>query len=160
MSSKTRMGVDTPQMAAFRDLMRVKHELGRLLDHDLQQEVGLSMTEYWVLLTLRYAPDGTLPIGDLSCEAHLTKSGVTRLVDRMERAGTVERVADEADRRSVRAMITDKGRAELRRAWPVHRRGINEYFGARMSDAEAETLSELLRRVAPDLEPLGVPLDR
>jgi len=142
-------GVDTPQMEAFRDLMRAQDELGRRLDHDLQQEAGLSMAEYWVLLTLRYSPDGSLPVGELSCEAHLTKSGVTRLVDRMEHAGTVERVADKDDRRSVRATITEKGRGALRKAWPIHRRGIDEYFGARLSDAEAGTLSRLLRRIAP-----------
>jgi DNA-binding MarR family transcriptional regulator len=148
MSSKTMVGVDTPQMEAFRDLMRAQDALSRRLDRDLQQEVGLSMAEYWVLLTLRYSPDGSLPVGELSCEAHLTKSGVTRLIDRMERAGTVERVADTGDRRSVRACITEKGRSELRKAWPIHRRGIDEYFGASLTDAQAKTLSELLRRVA------------
>jgi len=149
MPPQTNVGVDTPQMEAFRDLMRVQAELGRRLDHDLQEEAGLSITEYIVLLTLRYAPGGSLPVGDLSCEVHLTKSGVTRLVDRMEQAGTVERVADADDRRSVRANITEEGRAELRRAWPIHRRGIDEYFGTRLSDAEAATLSRLLRKVVP-----------
>jgi len=149
MPPKTSVGIDTPQMEAFRDLMRAQAEVGRRLDHDLQQETGLSIIEYVVLLTLRYAPGGSLPVGDLSCEVHLTKSGVTRLVDRMGQAGTVERVADQDDRRSVRAAITEKGRAELRKAWPIHRRGIDEYFGAHLSDAEAATLSKLLRRVAP-----------
>lgn len=148
MPPKTNVGVDTPQMEAFRDLMRAQAELGRRLDRDLRAEAGLSIAEYVVLLTLRYAPEGSLPVGDLSCEVHLTKSGVTRLVDRMERAGTVQRVADESDRRSVRANITEKGRDRLRKAWPIHRRGIDEYFGSRLSDAEAATLSELLGRVA------------
>ena len=147
MPPKTTIGVDTPQMEAFRDLMRAQDELSRRLDHDLQQEVGLSIAEYLVLLTLRYSPDGNLPVGELSCEAHLTKSGVTRLIDRMEAAGTVARIADTGDRRSVRARITEKGRRELRNAWPVHRRGIDEYFGAGLTDAQAKTLSELLRKV-------------
>ena len=149
MSVRTNVGIDTPQMEAFRDLMRAQAELGRRLDHDLQEAAGLSIIEYVVLLTLRYAPGGSLPVGDLSCEVHLTKSGVTRLVDRMERAGTVERLADGDDRRCVRASITEKGRAELRKAWPIHRRGIDEYFGARLSDAEAASLSRLLRKVVP-----------
>jgi len=143
------VGVDTPQMEAFRDLMRAQDELSRRLDHDLQKEVGLSMAEYWVLLTLRYAPEGGLPVGDLSCEVYLTKSGVTRLVDRMEKRGAVNRVVDEHDRRFVRASITEEGRAELRRAWPIHRRGIDEYFGGRLSDAEAATLSRILNKVVP-----------
>jgi len=149
MPPKTNVGVDTPQMEAFRDLMRARSELGRRLDHDLQREAGLSLTEYVVLLTLRYAPEEGLPVGDLSGEVHLTKSGVTRLVDRMVRAGTVQRVADADDRRCVRANITEKGRGELRKAWPIHRRGIDEYFGARLTDVEAGTLSELLRKVTP-----------
>ena len=149
MAPKTNVGVDTPQMEAFRDLMRAQSELGRRLDHDLQEEAGMSISEYVVLLTLRYAPEGSLPVGDLSCEVHLSKSGVTRLVDRMEQAGTVERAAGQDDRRSVRACITTEGRAALRKAWPIHRRGIDEYFGVSLSDADAKTLSELLRRIAP-----------
>lgn len=149
MGSKSKVGVDTPQMEAFSDLMRAQAELVRHLDHDLQTEAGLSISEYLTLLSLRYAPDGSLAVGDVSCAVHLSKSGVTRLVDRMEEAGTVERVADPSDRRSVRACITEKGRAELRKAWPIHRRGIDEYFGARLSEAEAKTLSLLLRKVAP-----------
>ena len=149
MASRTRAGVDTPQMEAFRDLMRAQAELSRRLDHDLQEEAALSMAEYWVLLTLRYCPGGSLPVGDLSSEVHLTKSGVTRLIDRMEQAGTVQRAADEDDRRSVRVNITEEGRAELRRAWAIHRRGIDEYFGTRLSEAEATTLSKLLRKVVP-----------
>jgi DNA-binding MarR family transcriptional regulator len=147
--AKTSIGVDTPQMEAFRDLMRTQAELGRRLDQDLQKRAGLSMSEYFVLLTLRYSPEGSLPVGDLSYEVHLTKSGVTRLIDRMEQAGTVERVADKKDRRSVRACITEMGRAELRKAWPIHRRGIDEYFGTHLSDTQAATLSRLLRRVVP-----------
>ena len=149
MGPKTKVGVNTPQMEAFRDLMRAQAELCRRLDHDLQTEAGLSISEYVALLTLRYAPDGGLAVGDLSCEVHLSKSAVTRLVDRMEKAGTVERVADTDDRRSVRACITEKGRGELRKAWPIHRRGIDEYFGASLSEAEAKTLSKLLRKIVP-----------
>jgi DNA-binding MarR family transcriptional regulator len=148
MRPKTKVGIDTPQMEAFRDLMRAQAELVRRLDHDLQTEAGLSISEYVALLTLRYAPDGSLAIGDFACEVHLSKSGVTRLIDRMEKAGTVERVADTTDGRSVRARITEEGRGALRRAWPIHRRGIDEYFGASLSEAEARTLSKLLRKVA------------
>lgn len=149
MGPKTKVGVDTPQMEAFRDLMRAQAEIVRRLDHDLQTEAGLSISEYVALLTLRYAPGGSLAIGDFACEVHLSKSGVTRLIDRMEKAGMVERVADTSDGRSVRACITEKGRGALRTAWPIHRRGIDEYFGASLSEAEAKTLSTLLRKVSP-----------
>ncbi len=147
MAPSTMAGVDTPRMEAFRELMRVQDALRRLLDRELMEERGLSLSEYVVLLTLRYAPTGSLPVGALCAEVLLTTSGVTRLVDRMEAAGTVERIAEPADRRTVRAAITEHGRDELRKAWPVHRRGIEQHFGANLSDSEAETLRDILRRV-------------
>lgn len=149
MPGPTRVGVDTPQMEAFTELMRAQDVLGRRLDTELQDACGLGMTEYWVLLNLRYAPEVGLPVGDLACHAHLTKSGVTRLVDRMEAAGTVERSASQSDRRSVHAKITEIGRSELRKAWAVHRRGIDEHFGEQLSGEEAATLRDLLRKVLP-----------
>ena len=147
MVRKVVAGVDTPQMEAFRAVMRAEDVLRRLLDRELREERGLSLSEYVVLLTLRYAPGGSLPVGALCAEVQLTRSGVTRLVDRMEAAGTVERIAAPSDRRTVRAAITAHGRDVLRKAWPVHRRGIDEHFGAYFSDAEAATLRDLLRRV-------------
>jgi len=143
------VGVNTPQMEAFGELMRAQDALSRLLDRELVDERGLSLSEYVVLLTLRYAPDGRLPVGALCPAVHLTRSGVTRLIDRMEAAGTVERSAAPGDRRTVRAAITEHGREELRKAWPVHRRGIEQHFGANLTLAEAEMLRDLLRRVVP-----------
>lgn len=150
MARRAMAGVDTPQMEAFREVMRAEDALRRLLDRELLEERGLSLTEYLVLLTLRYAPDGCLPVGALCAEVHLTRSGVTRLIDRMEAAGTVKRMDAPADRRTVRAAITEHGRDELRKAWPVHRRGIDQHFGANLSDAEAATLRDLLRRIVPE----------
>lgn len=149
MARMTKVGVDTPQMEAFRELMRVQHALGRVLDQELVDERGLTFNEYGVLLALRYAPAGGLPVGALCSSAHMTRSGITRLVDRMEEAGTVKREADPLDRRSVRATITDHGRDALRKAWPVHRRGIDQHFSAHLTEAEAEKLRDLLRRVMP-----------
>lgn len=152
MAQRTGVGVDTPQMEAFRELMRVQHALGRVLDQELVSERGLSFSEYGVLLTLLYAPDGSLPVGALCPSAHMTRSGITRLIDRMEKSGTVKRVADPTDRRSVRATITDLGRDELRKAWPIHRRGIDQHFSAQLSETEALNLRDLLRRVVPDAD--------
>lgn len=150
MARKMMAGVDTPQVEAFREVMRAEDVLRRLLDRELREERGISLSEYVVLLTLRYAPGGSLPVGALCEEVQLTRSGVTRLVDRMEGAGTVERIAGPADRRTVRAAITAHGRDVLRKAWPVHRRGIDEHFSAYLSEAEAATLRDLLLRVVPE----------
>jgi DNA-binding MarR family transcriptional regulator len=137
-------------MEAFSELMRAQDALSRLLDRELIDERGLTFNEYMVLLSLRYAPEESLPLGALCAYVHLTNSGVTRLIDRMEAAGTVERIADPADRRIVKAAITEHGRDELRKAWPVHRRGIDQHFSGNLNVAEAETLRDLLRRVVPE----------
>lgn len=147
MPPKTRVGVDTPQMEAFLELGRANDALGRILDRELQAQRGITLTEYLLLLTLRYSPAGQLPLGDLAGEVPLTKSGVTRLVDRMEVAGFVERSPCATDRRIIYAVITASGRAELRKAWPVHRRGIDAHFARNLSDADAVVLRDLLRRI-------------
>jgi DNA-binding MarR family transcriptional regulator len=149
MTTKTRIGVDTPQMEAFFALLQAQLSLSRTLDRELEEARGISMIEYFLLLNLRYSEDGQLPLGELAAEVGLTKSGATRLVDRMSSAGFVERVPDPGDRRITFAHITDAGREELRKAWPVHRRGIKEHFAAHLTEEEATTLNELLGRFGP-----------
>lgn len=143
----TGVGIDTPQMEAFFELWRAQDVLTRTLDQEMQEERAISITEYLLLLTLRYAPEGRLLLGELAARVHLTKSGVTRLVDRMEDAGFVDRVPCPTDKRSTFAAINAAGRAELRRAWPVHRRGIESHFGEHFTTAEAAELRDLLVRI-------------
>jgi DNA-binding MarR family transcriptional regulator len=78
----------------------------------------------------------------------LSRSGLTRLVDRMEAAGLVCREAHASDRRGANAVLTAAGRAALRRAAPVHLRGIEAHFARHLSDAEVETLRAALGRVS------------
>ena len=143
----TGVGIDTPQMEAFFELLRARDLLTRALDQQMQQERGISVSEYLLLLTLRYAPGGRLLLGELAGRVYLSRSGLTRLVDRMQAAGFVVRVPCATDGRAMFASITPAGRAELRRAWPVHRRGIQALFGDRFSADEAAQLRDLLERI-------------
>ena len=84
---------------------------------------------------------------ELAAAIVLSRSGLTRLVDRLERAGLLCRQPDPSDRRGAFAVLTDEGLAALRRTWPVYARGIAEHFARHLSDEEARTIAEALERV-------------
>jgi DNA-binding MarR family transcriptional regulator len=117
------------------------------LEHDLRERLDLPLTWYEVLLHLAEAPDGRLRMTDLAGSLLLSKSGVTRLVDRMEAAGLVERGVCSSDRRGAFAVITDRGRALHRKAAPVHVRGIDDLFLDHLTGAERRALVAGLRKV-------------
>jgi DNA-binding MarR family transcriptional regulator len=91
-------------------------------------------------------------MSELADAVLLSRSGVTRLVDRMERAGLVRREECPEDRRALYAALTPKGKRALDRAYPVHVRGIADHFGRHLSDEEAKTLAAALNRMlsSPD----------
>jgi DNA-binding MarR family transcriptional regulator len=92
-------------------------------------------------------------MGELAGSLLLTPSGVTRLVDRMEAEGLVQRQQCPSDRRGWHAVITTAGRARLRSAAPVHMRGVERHFGRHLTDQEADVLADVLGRVLGDLRP-------
>lgn len=102
---------------------------------------------YDVLLELSVAPRGRLRMHELASAVVLSRSGLTRLVDRLERAGLLRREPDPADGRGSFAVLTDEGSRMREKMWPVYAKGIAEHFGAHVSDEEAEVLSRVLGRV-------------
>ena len=109
---------------------------------------------YGVLLALEEADDGHLRLGELARAIGLTPSGATRLVDRLEKLGYVERVVCPTDRRAVHAQITAEGRVARAVAWPVYEAAIDAVFG--LSEADAATVADLLRPVTGDRPLVGV----
>jgi len=102
---------------------------------------------YDVLLELSAAPGRRLRMHELARAVVLSRSGLTRLVDRLERAGLLRREPDPADGRGSFAVLTDEGAGMRQRMWPVYAKGIAEHFGAHVTDEEAEVLSRVLGRV-------------
>lgn len=139
---------DDRRLTAWRILLQAHASLIERLNADLEREAGLPLTQYEVLLHLSESPDGRLRMRDLADSVLLSPSGLTRLVDRMERVGLVARDTCSSDRRGSFAVLTPEGKAALRRAAPTHLRGIAEYFGAHVSDEEADALSAALSRIA------------
>ena len=144
---------DERRLAAWRNLLASHAALVDRLGEELQEEKGLALPWYEVLLFLAQAPDGRMRMGELAGSLLLTPSGVTRLVDRMEAEGLVQRQQCPSDRRGWHAVITSAGRSQLRSAAPVHLRGVARHFGRHLSDEEADVLADVLGRVLGDLRP-------
>src|SRR4051812_26716939 len=119
----------------------------RELSAQLQREHDLTLNDYEVLLHLSHAEHGMLRRVDLANQVVLTASGITRLLDGLERAGYVCKETCGSDARVSYAKLTDAGRAKLGAAADTHLRGVDELFVSRYSGSELTTLAELLTRL-------------
>jgi DNA-binding MarR family transcriptional regulator len=141
--------LDPTELGAWRGFLRVHAQLTKALDAELIREHDLPLTSYEVLLFLNDAPEGRLRMSELADGVLLSRSGLTRLVDRLERDGLLRREPCEEDARGYFAVITDAGRELFRRARATHLDGVRERFLASFSREELGTLAELWERVVP-----------
>jgi DNA-binding MarR family transcriptional regulator len=137
------------ELGAWRGLLRVHARMTKALDAELLREHGLPLSSYEVLLFLADAPGGRLRMSELADGVLLSRSGLTRLVDRMERDGLLCRERCEDDARGYHAAITGKGRALFARARRTHLDGVRERFLSHLSPEELRTLASLWEKVAP-----------
>ena len=119
----------------------------RQLNVQLNADHGLTISDYEVLLLLARAPDRRMRRVDLAEQIILTASGITRLLDGLERSGLVERASCSSDRRVVYAVLTDAGLAKLREASGSHVAQIDDLFGRRYEEHELDELAALLSRL-------------
>ncbi len=136
-----------PRLTAWATFLRAHARVTRALERELHDEQQLALADYDVLLQLARADERRLRMGELADRLLLSRSGITRLVDRLERAGFVERASCESDRRGSWALLTDAGYDRLRRATPVHLRGVAEHFLDRIPGDELEELRAALAHV-------------
>jgi len=127
--------------------------LGDLLDTELEQAVGIPQRWYDVLVHLEEVPAG-LRMNELAERILYSKSGFTRVVDRMEEEGLVRRVRPEHDRRSILVVLTDKGIETMEEARRHHRDGIERHFSQHLTDADVEALTRALEKVSAHARPL------
>ncbi len=121
---------ESVHLQAWRALIRAQSSLACHLERELISAEGLPLAWYEVLLVLDRAPEGALRLQQLMGTVLMTKSGVSRLVDRMQEAGLISRTGCPSDRRGAFAVISDLGREKLRRATPIHARGIEEHLAS------------------------------
>ena len=141
--------LDPAELATWRGFLRVHSALTKELDAELLVEHGLTLSSYEVLLHLATSPSGCARMSDLAGSALLSRSGVTRLVDRLERDGLVRREGVDGDARGLNAVITPAGRAAFERARRTHLAGVRERFLGPLSGEEREMLAQLWERLLP-----------
>jgi len=136
-------------LGAWGALLRAHASLLRRLDTDLERETGLALADFDVLAQLARA-GGELRMTDLAARALISRSGMTRRVERLVADGLLRRASHAADARGVVVALTDAGVARLRETAPVHARGVAELFVARLDDKELALLQEALGKVIVD----------
>lgn len=147
-------GPDDLRLAAWRSFLHANAALSHVLGHELEEAQQLPLSWYDVLLKLNEA-GGQLRMHELANAVLLSKSGLTRLVDRMERGGLVSRRPCASDRRGWLAVLTPQGKARLRKAGPVHLRGIEQHFGRFVDEREARVLRDVCDRLLGHVAQLG-----
>jgi DNA-binding MarR family transcriptional regulator len=135
------------ELGAWKGLLRTHAMLVKRLDAELEATHGLALTSYEVLLNLSHADGHKMRMCDVAESVLLSRSGLTRLIDRLEREGLVERVSCADDARGAYARLTDPGLAKLREAQSTHLDGVREHFLQHFSDAELELLGGAWKRV-------------
>ncbi len=138
------------EAAAWGGFMSAHGQLSKRLEENLRRNAGLSHAEYEVLLRLFRQQDGRLRIQDLAEHSVLTRSGTSRLVDRLEGTGLVTRAGAEEDRRGAYAVLTEAGRDHFIQTAQRHTTLVRESFLSHFSTEELELLDSYWARLEPD----------
>jgi DNA-binding MarR family transcriptional regulator len=133
-------------VTAFGRLIRAGTALIRELNVGLADH-GLTVSDYEVLVLLSRADDRRMRRVDLAEEIVLSPSGITRMLNRLEGAGLVEKDTCDSDARVTYARLTDEGAAKVKEVWPRHKSDLERIFGERLNDEELESLAGLLGRL-------------
>ena len=134
-------------LAAWRTFLKAHATLIDRIDHDLVAAQRPPLSSYDVLIELYEAPEHRLRMHELAERVVLSRSGLTRLVDRLEAEGLLIRDRSGTDRRGAYAVITEQGIVALRQTWPIYARGITEYFAQWLTSEEAQFLESVFGRI-------------
>jgi DNA-binding MarR family transcriptional regulator len=137
------------ELRAWRGLLRAHACLAKRLDAELEQAHGLPMSSYEVLGHLGEAAGGRMRMCDLAEQAGLSRSGLTRLVDRLERDGLLERCSCDHDARGAYACLREAGRERLQEARVTHLQVIRQQFFSHFSEGELSLIADTLERISP-----------
>jgi DNA-binding MarR family transcriptional regulator len=146
-TSTTPVLLDAEELGAWRGMLRAHSALTKALDAELVRAHGLPLSSYEVLLFLADSPKGQMRMSELADGVLLSRSGLTRLVDRMQREGLLRRERCEDDARGWFAAITPKGRDLFTRARKTHLDGVRERFLAHFTRDELRSLAAYWERI-------------
>lgn len=131
----------------WQQFLRAHATVTQALEAELERSHDLPLAWYDVLVSLNHAPRGRLRMQELARRVMFSRSGLTRLVDRMVQAGLLTREPCPGDRRGTFAVITPEGRKRLRAASGVHLRGVYDHFARHLDDRDVASLSVALDHV-------------
>ncbi len=154
--SKAIRELSRQELGAWRGLLRVHSALVKAFDAELLAEYDLPLTSYEVLINLQAAPGHRRRMAELADGVLLSRSGMTRLVDRLERDGLLERDACVSDGRGTFAVLTPKGEELLSRARRTHLDGVRDRFLQHFTEDELEQLARFWNRVHPGAADLSL----
>ena len=137
------------ELSAWRGLLRAHACLAKRLDAELECAHHLPMTSYEVLQHLQESTGERMRMCDLAEQAQISRSGLTRMVDRLEREGLLSRCSCQHDARGAYACLTDAGRERVEEARVTHLAVVREQFLSHFSEAELSTLAQMWQRIAP-----------
>lgn len=144
--------IDGPRLEVWQLFLQVQGRLLERLKNEMEAEQGLPLTWFDVLLQLSFAPQGELRMSELLQNLMLTRSGLTRRIDRMEADGLVERHSCDEDARGVVVTLTTGGRARLGAAAPGHLERIAQYFAQQFTEKEARGAGAAFRKILTALD--------
>jgi DNA-binding MarR family transcriptional regulator len=150
--TRSALSASDPRLGAWRSFLHAHARLTRRLDEELRAAHGISLPEYDALLQLASAPDRRLRMSALADRVLLSRSGITRLVDRLVTDGMVERIACTTDARGAEAALTQAGLDRLRGAARTHLDGVARYFLEVIDPGEQAAIERGLDRVIGGLE--------
>jgi DNA-binding MarR family transcriptional regulator len=139
--------ISAEELEVWRTLLRVQVLISRRLQTDLLAEHDLSLGSYEVLVHLAEAAGGRLRMNDLADRVLLSRSGLTRLADRLQREGLVHRESCPSDARGLYAVITNAGRDRLRAATPTYQQGVRDHVLSRLDPHEVRRLRDALDKL-------------
>lgn len=139
--------ISAEELAVWRTLLRVQALLSRRLQTHLLAEHDLSLGSYDVLVHLAEAPGGRLRMNDLADRVMLSRSGLTRLADRLQRDGLIDRASCESDARGLFAVITAAGRERLGAATPTYQKGVRTHVLCRLDPGELRQFAAILDKL-------------
>jgi DNA-binding MarR family transcriptional regulator len=137
------------ELRAWQGLLRAHGCLAKRLDAELERSHKLPLSSYEVLSTLEPASGGRMRMRDLADQAQLSRSGLTRLVDRLERDGLLERCSCDHDARGAYACLTAAGRERVAQARVTQLAVVRAQFLSHFSEEELEALADMWQRIAP-----------
>jgi DNA-binding MarR family transcriptional regulator len=139
--------ISDPTLTAWVRFLRAHAQITRELGARLEADHGLTMSDYDVLIQLYFAEGHAMRRVDIARQVLLTASGITRLLDGLERCGLVAKQACASDARVSYAVLTDEGVRKVESARDTHLADIDELFGSQFAPEERQQLAELLGRL-------------